>query len=1347
MAILKRYPRLLLILPLFILVAGVVLILRSQVVPLASVSQALALTSQHVGTMGNQTESVQSTGAGAYSVTASSEDIWGVVDSFQCVQQPLIGNGQIVARVLGIDGTTNGWTKAGLMIRETLEPHSKHAALVGTKGNGLAFLWRSETAGASGSTHGASWTAPYWLKLVRYGNCLAGYQSIDGINWVLVDWQIIDMSQEVYVGLAVSSHDATSACSARFDQVQVLAGSALNPMPLVGNGDGLRGDYYTNEDLAGAPVMVRKDRAVNFDWDIGAPMELAQPDQFSVRWTGEIQAQFTEPYTLYVESDDGTRVWLDGNLVMDDWVDRFDGQSQAKVNLVAGQKHALRIEYYQAQGVAHARLLWSSPSTPKRPVPQSQLYTLTADQSLAEEPEEQPLEGAEMASSILSNGWQDANIGLGAGGGVETSNEVFTVTGCAQDIWGKADELHYIYQPLVGNGQVVARVLRMAGGHPWAKAGLMIRETLDPGSRHAMLGGSIANGLMFLWRAGQSNATSFSGSVRFDTPYWLKLVRWGDLVGGFVSTNGVDWQLADWERVNMGQQVYVGLAVSSHDQRQLCTAWFDQVKVSSVDAPSPLPVVGTGDGLKGDYFPNMNLIGPPALTKVDPVLNSDWGIHPPIDVPYGAEFSVRWVGEIQARFSEPYTFYLDTDDGVRVWLNEQPIINDWMDRYEGESTATVNLVAGQRYLLRIEYYQNQGVSRARLKWSSPSTTKQVVPQSQLYSQPADTDGNGLPDIWEMYYFGHLGVDPNASATTNGLSNLQAYLNGTDPLVASSAGDGIPDGWKIARGFSPTDPNVALQDPDQDGLNNLEEYQQGTDPNNADTDGDGLPDGLEVKYLGTDPLMPNADLLSDVAVADGAQGQPVLGQWKTDGMGLYALDRRGEVQFMLPTSSADKLLLEVTGTQNQAGSACSTFDLILSIDGECLGHRTLHAGYGTNGVVICLLPYLKPGPHTVQIFWDASANFSSLRIQRVRLRSVAGADGNGNGIKDWVEKALFAESGHDTDLAAGSYVSPAFVEGRDPHLSMLNITAGGNSVLVKPNAGLRWYANVPLSAETNTPLSISHQNGGFLENGMIRWLPVNVFNSTNLVIRAGDSLLLSTPTNPPANVQITVLNGSQTVAVYNTTGAQPIPCQFSAAGTYTINAVSTLQTGATATGSITVKAIGYDFPANPVCMTSQIRTWSLSNVPPEIILESDPRVRMAQTNFSSLGLLIDQNQPRTLVARLGKTRPIVASATAQGLRFFGAAETYNTVIEQYPDGSRLVETMEVFSPVLTNITLQIRVIVGGVTFDDGTILKELTAADFDSLGQCKVRFLLPAGVQTSDCHATRIFQGSTLVGGY
>lgn len=146
----------------------------------------------------------------------------------------------------------------------------------------------------------------------------------------------------------------------------------VNPPP-VGSGVGLRGDYYDNMDFTGVRVR-RIDSVVNFDWGSGQPDAGIGPEQFSVRWLGQVQPRFTETYTFFVVGDDGVRLWVNNQLLLDRWIDQGPTEYSGFIQLQAGQLYDIKFDYYENGGGAVARLLWASPSVPKEVIPGAQLY-------------------------------------------------------------------------------------------------------------------------------------------------------------------------------------------------------------------------------------------------------------------------------------------------------------------------------------------------------------------------------------------------------------------------------------------------------------------------------------------------------------------------------------------------------------------------------------------------------------------------------------------------------------------------------------------------------------------------------------------------------------------------------------------------------------------------------------------------------------------------------------------------------------------------------------------------------------------------------------------------------------
>jgi regulation of enolase protein 1 (concanavalin A-like superfamily) len=151
------------------------------------------------------------------------------VDQFRFAGKSLTGDGTIVAKVESV-GNTDPWAKAGVMIRESLDPGSRYAIVLAAPGNGVHFQARLMTGSAAVSDNTApaastpeqnALRAPVWIKLERKGSTFNGFYSTDGVKWTTITWspQTINMAGPVYIGLAVTSHSANATTTAVFSNL------------------------------------------------------------------------------------------------------------------------------------------------------------------------------------------------------------------------------------------------------------------------------------------------------------------------------------------------------------------------------------------------------------------------------------------------------------------------------------------------------------------------------------------------------------------------------------------------------------------------------------------------------------------------------------------------------------------------------------------------------------------------------------------------------------------------------------------------------------------------------------------------------------------------------------------------------------------------------------------------------------------------------------------------------------------------------------------------------------------------------------------------------------------------
>jgi hypothetical protein len=206
---------------------------------------------------------------------------------------------------------------------------------------------------------------------------------------------------------------------------------------------------------------------------------------------------------------------------------------------------------------------------------------------------------------------------------VEGPAGTFTMTGSGSDIWGTADQFHFAYKVLTGPGTIIAKVDSIENTHNWAKAGVMIRETMDADSKYAFGLVSAASGVAFQFRTDTGAGADGTTEAEIAAPHWVKLER--DVAGNFTashSTNGSSWvpvSSAVPINIPMSSDVYVGLALTSHAAASTCEAKFSNVTISgTVGAQWTHQDVGiASNAAEPLYVAVSNAAGAPAVVAHD----------------------------------------------------------------------------------------------------------------------------------------------------------------------------------------------------------------------------------------------------------------------------------------------------------------------------------------------------------------------------------------------------------------------------------------------------------------------------------------------------------------------------------------------------------------------------------------------------------------------------------------------------------------------------------------------------------------------------------------------------------
>ncbi len=187
-------------------------------------------------------------------------------------------------------------------------------------------------------------------------------------------------------------------------------------------------------------------------------------------------------------------------------------------------------------------------------------------------------------------------------------------------------------------------------------------------------------------------------------------------------------QVISYLSAKEASQVALSKYIESHTINEFSAGLCAEGEVTNIE--------GKGTGLEATYFRTVDLKGAPFFYRTDTGINFNWNKGaanvPSIPGPPGDFFSIRWVGRVKAPVTGKYTFQTESDDGVRLWVNDSLWINDWQDHAAHQDSVHLNLIEGEFYNIKVEYFERKGKSSIKLSWSYPDRALHPIPKEYLY---------------------------------------------------------------------------------------------------------------------------------------------------------------------------------------------------------------------------------------------------------------------------------------------------------------------------------------------------------------------------------------------------------------------------------------------------------------------------------------------------------------------------------------------------------------------------------------------------------------------------------------
>jgi glucose/arabinose dehydrogenase/PKD repeat protein len=535
--------------------------------------------------------------------------------------------------------------------------------------------------------------------------------------------------------------------------------------------------YYANTTFSGAPVLTRQDGSINFAWGSGSPDPSVPVDGFSARWT-KTQRFGAGRYRFTAFADDGVRLYVDGKRVLDQWQGPANTEFSTTVDLGEG-RHTIKMEYVEYGGGAAAALSWAAAAEQPPDTWRAEYWNAPANNEI---PSRAPdvARDEEQIDHDWGQGSPDPAIGVNrflarwtrtlslapgdweftatADDGVRLYVDGVRVI----DRW--IDEGTTTYRttlPLDGGPHRVVMAYYENGGGAVAKLDYHeVQEAPEEPDWHAEYW-NITDGITppqmptrpaelertddtigFDW--GDGSPGDPIGSNLF-VARWTKTVKLSSGVYRFSGTrdDGIRAYIDNvpvLDKWTFGREDYSVDRVVMGGQHELRVEYFE----GGGGARADFSYDRVGDFVPGDggwaaeYFGTRDLTGAPALTRTDDAIDFEWGTGSPADAVPSNDFSARWTKTLTLDQAGAYKFTVTADDGVRLIVDGQTVLDQW--NFSAKKTYTVSrqLDAGPHRVV-IEYFEAYGDAVAKMSYE-PTTD----PAPPLSPPP--------PDPWAAEYF-------------------------------------------------------------------------------------------------------------------------------------------------------------------------------------------------------------------------------------------------------------------------------------------------------------------------------------------------------------------------------------------------------------------------------------------------------------------------------------------------------------------------------------------------------------------------------------------------------------------